>query len=85
VPPVRPSGKMCVMAVGIVAAVLGILIATACIMIPRMVARRNDPEDHTDALAYEEDTGRTSGEIESDNAAVREHQQDGTHRDELIG
>jgi hypothetical protein len=68
------------MAVAIVAVVLGVLIATACIMVPRRVARRNDPEDRTDALAYEKETGRSAGEIEADNAATREHQQDDADR-----
>lgn len=46
------------MAIGIVTAALGLLIAAACIMIPRVVARRNDPYDDADALEYEEETGR---------------------------
>jgi hypothetical protein len=62
------------MAIGVIAAVLGLLIAVACIWIPRVVARRNDPYNHADALAYEEETGRSAQEIEQGNAAVRARQ-----------
>jgi hypothetical protein len=63
------------MAVGILAAVLGLLIATACIAIPRVVSRRNDPYNRADALAYENQTGRSARDIEQGNAAVRARQQ----------
>ena len=59
------------MTIGVIAAVLGLLIAVACIWIPRVVSRRNDPYNHADALAYEEETGRSAQEIEQGNAAVR--------------
>jgi hypothetical protein len=62
------------MAIGVIAAVLGLLIAVACIWIPRVVARRNDPYNHADALAYEKETGRSAQEIEQGNAAVRARQ-----------
>ncbi len=51
------------MAVGILAAVLGLLLATAVIVIPRIVARRNDPEDDAASRAYLASTGRTAKEI----------------------
>jgi hypothetical protein len=63
------------MAIGIFAAALGLLIATACIVIPRVVARRNDPYNNADALAYQKQTGRSAREIEQGNAAVRAQQQ----------
>jgi hypothetical protein len=63
------------MAIGIFAADLGLLIAAACIMIPRVVSRRNDPYDNADALAYKKETGRSAQEIERGNAAVRTRQQ----------
>jgi hypothetical protein len=63
------------MAIGIFAAVLGLLIAAACIVIPRVVSRRNDPYNSADALAYEKETGRSAREIEQGNAAVRARQQ----------
>jgi Na+-transporting methylmalonyl-CoA/oxaloacetate decarboxylase gamma subunit len=63
-----------VMAIGVIAAVLGLLIAAACIWIPRVVSRRNDPYNHADALAYEKETGRSVQEIEQGNAAVRARQ-----------
>ena len=66
------------MAIGIFAAVLGLVIAVACIWIPRFVARRNDPYSRADALAYERETGRSATEIEQGNAAVRARQQSGT-------
>jgi predicted kinase len=62
------------MTIGIIAAVLGLLIAAACIMIPRVVSRRNDPYSPADALAYEKQTGRSAQDIEKDNAAVRARQ-----------
>jgi hypothetical protein len=63
------------MVVAIVAAALGVLIAVACVEIPRLVARRNNPYDDADALAYEDETGRSAREIEQDNAVVRARQQ----------
>ncbi|HEX3713132.1 MAG TPA: hypothetical protein VHV09_10080 [Trebonia sp.] len=51
------------MAIGILAAVLGLLLATAAIIIPRIVARHNNPEDHSDSLAYLASTGRTGEEV----------------------
>jgi hypothetical protein len=51
------------MAIGILAAVLGLLLATAAIVIPRMVNRRNDPEDDAASRAYLASTGRTAQEI----------------------
>jgi hypothetical protein len=62
------------MTIGIIAAVLGLMIAAACIWIPRVVSRRNDPYNHADALAYEKETGRSAQEIEQGNAAVRARQ-----------
>jgi hypothetical protein len=66
------------MAVAIVAAALGVLIAVACVEIPRRVARRNKPYDGTDAMAYERETGRSAQQIEQDNAVGLAHQQDGS-------
>ncbi len=63
------------MVIGIVAAALGILIAAACVMIPRLVARRSNPYDDADALAYENETGRSARKIEQDNAAAQAQQQ----------
>jgi hypothetical protein len=51
------------MAIGILAAVLGLLLATAAIVIPRMMARRNDPEDDAASRAYLASTGRSAQEI----------------------
>jgi uncharacterized membrane protein YccC len=63
------------MVIGIVAAAIGALIALACVAIPRLVARRNDPYSNADALAYESKTGRSARQIEQDNAAARVQQQ----------
>jgi hypothetical protein len=63
------------MPIGIFAAVLGLLIATACIVIPRVISRRNDPYNDADAMAYEKKTGRSAREIEQGNAAARAQQQ----------
>ena len=62
------------MAIGILAAALGVLISAAAIIIPRIVNRRNNPQDHSDSLAYLEQTGRTAQDIARGNAAVRAHQ-----------
>jgi hypothetical protein len=51
------------MAIGILAAVLGLLLATAAIVIPRIVARRNDPEDDAGSRAYLASTGRSAQDI----------------------
>jgi hypothetical protein len=62
------------MVIGIVAAATGILIAFACVEVPRLIARRNNPYSDADALAYESKTGRSAQQIEQDNAAVRAQQ-----------
>lgn len=64
-----------VMATAIVAAAIGLLLGTAAIVIPRLVARRNDPYNNADALAYENETRRSARQIEQDNAAVQARQQ----------
>ena len=51
------------MAIGILAAVLGLLLATAAIVIPRIVARHNDPEDDAVSRAYLASTGRTAQDV----------------------
>jgi hypothetical protein len=57
------------MAIGIaiLAVVLALLLSTAAIVIPRVVARRNNPEDHEDSQAYLASTGRSAQEIVQDN------------------
>jgi hypothetical protein len=66
------------MATGIFAAVLGVLIAAACISIPQIVrsrsARRRPDDD--DTQAYLKDTGRSARDIAEGNAALREQEQD---------
>jgi hypothetical protein len=64
------------MAIAIVAGAIGVLIAFACVEVPRLLARRNKPYDHADAMAYEHETGRSARQIEQDNAVVRARQQD---------
>jgi hypothetical protein len=63
------------MTIPILAAVLGVLIATASITIPRLVARGNHPEDHADAHAYLQQTGRSAQDIVQGNAARALQQQ----------
>jgi hypothetical protein len=65
------------MVIGIAAAALGALIAAAMIVIPRYVNRHSDPYNDADALAYEHKTGRSTTEIEEENAAGTERQQNG--------
>jgi hypothetical protein len=65
------------MTIAILALVLGLVIATAAIGIPRVVAiRKNDPEDHADSTAYLRETGRSAQDIARDNA----EQADGSGR-----
>jgi hypothetical protein len=68
------------MVIAIVAAALGVLVAFACVEVPRLVARRNKPYDDADAIAYEHQTGRSAQQIEQDNAVVRARQQDSPQR-----
>ncbi len=56
------------MTIGILAAVLGLLLAVAAIGIPRLVSRRNNPEYDADSRAYLQETGRSARDIVQDNA-----------------
>jgi hypothetical protein len=51
------------MAIGILAAVLGLLLSTAAIVIPRMIARHSHPEDDAASRAYLASTGRSAEEV----------------------
>jgi len=55
--------------IGIVAAVLGVLFSTAAIVIPRIVNRHSNPEDHSDSMAYLASTGRSAQDIAQTNAS----------------
>jgi hypothetical protein len=59
------------MAIGIFAAVLGLLFGTAAIVIPRMVNRHNHPEDHSDSEAYLANTGRSAEDIAQGNRSLQ--------------
>ena len=59
------------MAIGILAAVLGLLFGTAAIVIPRIVNRHNNPDDHTDSQAYLANTGRSAEEIIQGNSRLQ--------------
>jgi len=59
------------MTIGILAAALGVLISAAAIIIPRIVNRGNNPQDHTDSLAYLKQTGRSGQDIARGNATIR--------------
>jgi hypothetical protein len=59
------------MAIGILAAVLGLLFGTAAIIIPRIVNRHNQPEDHSDSQAYLANTGRSAQEIVQGNRSLQ--------------
>lgn len=56
------------MTIAILAALLGLLIGTAAIVIPRVVARHNDPEYDADSRAYMKETGRSARDIAQGNA-----------------
>jgi hypothetical protein len=62
------------MTIGILAAVLGVLISAVAIIIPRIVNRGNNPEDHTDSLAYLKQTGRSAEDIVLGNAGLASQQ-----------
>jgi len=59
------------MAIAILAAVLGLSLATAAIVIPRIVARRNDPADDAASRAYLASTGRSAEEVEQANRGMQ--------------
>ena len=59
------------MAIGILAAVLGLLFGTAAIIIPRIVNCHNNPDDHSDSQAYLANTGRSAGEIVQGNRSLQ--------------
>ena len=64
------------MTIGILAAALGLLLAAAAIVIPRLVSRRNNPEYDADSRAYEKETGRSARDIaqgNADQASQQEH------------
>ena len=65
------------MTIGILAAVLGLLLAAAAIIIPRLVNRRNDPEYDADTRAYQKETGRSARDIAQDNADQAFQQENG--------
>jgi hypothetical protein len=56
------------MTIGILAAVLGLLLAVAAIVVPRLINRRNDPEYDADTRAYQRETGRSARDIAQGNA-----------------
>jgi hypothetical protein len=60
------------MTIGILAAVLGLLLAIAAIWIPRLVSRRNDPHYDADSQAYLKETGRSAREIAQDDAGSQQ-------------
>jgi len=59
------------MVIAILAAVVGLLISTAAIVIPRIVARHNYPEDDAASRAYLARTGRSAQDIEQANRGGR--------------
>ena len=65
------------MTIGILAAVLGLLLAAAAIIIPRLVNRRNDPEYDADTRAYQKETGRSARDIAQGNADQAFQQENG--------
>lgn len=59
------------MAIAILAAVLGLLLGMAAIIIPRIVNRHNNPDDHSDSLAYLANTGRSAEDIAQGNRSLQ--------------
>jgi hypothetical protein len=62
------SEKTFVMTIGILAAVLGLLLAIAAIWIPRVIGRRNNPQYDADSRAYLKETGRSARDVAQGNA-----------------
>jgi hypothetical protein len=62
------------MAIGILAAVLGLLLGAAAIVIPRIINRHNNPDDHSDSQAYLANTGRSAEDVARGNRIVRARQ-----------
>ena len=62
------------MAIGILAAVLGLLFGAAAIVIPRIVNRHNNPDDHSDSQAYLANTGRSAEDIAQGNRSLQARQ-----------
>jgi hypothetical protein len=77
-------GKTLLMTIGILAAVLGLLIAVVAITIPRLVGRGNHPEDHADSRAYLKETGRSAEDIVRGNAG-RAPQEENDARSQQAG
>jgi len=74
------------MAIGIIAAVLAVLIAAACIGIPQLVRARHQQRDDDDAaLAYEKQLGRSAQDIAQGNAAVRAQQESDARSQQASG
>jgi hypothetical protein len=69
------------MEIAIVAAVLGLLLATAAIGIPQLVRIRHQRSDD-DTLEYLKETGRSAPDIAAGNAAVRDSQQNTERADQ---
>jgi len=65
------------MEIGILAAVLGLLFGTAAIVIPRIVNRHNNPDDHSDSQAYLANTGRSAREVVQGNRRLQARQDSG--------
>jgi superfamily II DNA helicase RecQ len=70
--------------IAIIAAVLGLLIATAAIGIPQLVRIRHQRPDD-DTVAYLQETGRSARDIAQGNAAVRRQQQDDAAAEQANG
>jgi hypothetical protein len=70
------------MEIAVIAALLGLVIAVACIQLPKLASRHNAPYSQADAREYEKETGRSMQEIEDDNAAERAQQEDRVRADQ---
>ncbi len=51
----------------VIAIVIGVVTGCGAIIVPRLVNRRNDPDDHSDSDAYLEETGRSARDIAEGN------------------
>jgi hypothetical protein len=51
------------MTIAIIALLIALVTGGAAIVIPRLISRRNNPEDDADSRAYMEETGRSAEDI----------------------
>jgi len=67
------------MTIGIIAVLIALVTGGAAIIIPRLISRRNNPEDDTDSRAYMAETGRSAEDIVRGNQGQQSRPQTPDH------